>query len=95
MPAMLHDHLDDQLEPVMSEVSVAQAKAHLSEILDRVEAGESVTITRRGKAVARLSGIQTPKKPIDFEALRKLRESQPMSDRSAAEIIREMRDEGY
>ena len=35
----------------MTEVSVAEAKAHLSEILDRVEAGESVVITRRGKAV--------------------------------------------
>lgn len=79
----------------MSEVSVAQAKAHLSEILDRVEAGETVTITRRGKAVARLSGIEAPRKPIDFEALRKLRESLPPLERSSAEIIREMRDEGY
>ena len=79
----------------MSEVSVAQAKAHLSEILVRVEAGETVTITRRGRPVARVSGISTPKKPIDFEALRKFRESQPMSDRSSADIIREMRDEGW
>lgn len=36
-------------------ISVAEAKAHLSEILDRVEAGEEVVITRRGKAVARLA----------------------------------------
>ena len=79
----------------MSEMSVAQAKAHLSEILDRVEAGETVTITRRGRPVARVSGIAAPKKPIDLEALRKFRESQPMSERSAAEMIREMRDEGW
>jgi prevent-host-death family protein len=31
-----------------------EAKTKLAELLDRVEAGETVTITRRGKAVARL-----------------------------------------
>ncbi len=79
----------------MADMSVAQAKAHLSELLDRVEAGETVTITRRGRPVARLTGLVAPKKPIDFEALRKFRETQPVSDRSAADIVREMRDELY
>lgn len=79
----------------MPEISVAHAKAHLSEILDRVEAGESVVITRRGKAVARLSAMEQSRKPIDFEALRRFRESMPMSERSAADMIREMRDEGW
>jgi prevent-host-death family protein len=79
----------------MSEISVAQAKARLSEILNRVEAGETVTITRRGRPVAKLSAVDAPKKPIDFEALRRLRESMPPLERSAAEIIREMRDEGW
>jgi prevent-host-death family protein len=31
-----------------------EAKTKLAELLDRVEAGETVTITRRGKAVAKL-----------------------------------------
>ena len=79
----------------MSEMSVAQAKAHLSEILDRVEAGETVTITRRGRPVARLSGVQASKKPIDLEALRKFRESMPRLRKSAGELIREMRDEEW
>ena len=39
----------------MVEVSVAEAKAKLSELLKQVEAGENVTITRRGKPVAVLS----------------------------------------
>ena len=39
----------------MDTVSLAHAKAHLSALIDRVEAGETVTITRRGKEVARLS----------------------------------------
>jgi len=33
-------------------VGAFEAKTKLAELLDKVEAGESVTITRRGKAVA-------------------------------------------
>ncbi len=39
----------------MTQVSVAEFRKHLPEWLHRVEAGEEVAITRRGKAVARLS----------------------------------------
>ena len=35
-------------------LSVTEAKARFAELLDRVAAGEQVTITRRGKPVARL-----------------------------------------
>jgi prevent-host-death family protein len=38
----------------MATVGAFEAKTKLAELLDRVEAGETVTITRRGKAVARL-----------------------------------------
>ncbi len=38
----------------MKTMTVAHAKAHLSALLDEVEAGEGVIITRRGKPVARL-----------------------------------------
>lgn len=36
----------------MTEVSVVEAKARLADLIRRAEAGESVHITRRGKAVA-------------------------------------------
>ena len=36
----------------MVTVSLAEAKAHLSELLDNVEGGEDVTITRHGRPVA-------------------------------------------
>jgi len=39
-------------ERIMVTVNLAQAKAHLSELLDKVEAGEEVIITRHGRAVA-------------------------------------------
>ena len=38
----------------MTEVGTFEAKNRLSELLDRVESGEEVTITRHGKPVARL-----------------------------------------
>ena len=38
----------------MINVSLAQAKNQLSELIKRVEAGETVAFTRRGKPVARL-----------------------------------------
>lgn len=38
----------------MDPVSVYDAKTHLSRLLDAVEAGEEVVITRNGRPVARL-----------------------------------------
>lgn len=39
----------------MTEVALFEAKNRLSELIDRVVAGEVITITRRGKVVARLA----------------------------------------
>ena len=38
----------------MREVAAAEAKTHLSELLDAVERGETIVITRRGRRVARV-----------------------------------------
>lgn len=35
-----------------------EAKTKLAELLDKVEAGETVTITRRGREVARIVGVR-------------------------------------
>lgn len=43
----------------MLQIQIAEAKAHLSALLERVEAGEEIIIARRGKPVARL--IPEPK----------------------------------
>jgi prevent-host-death family protein len=40
----------------MITVGAFEAKTKLSELLTRVEGGEDIVITRRGKAVARLTG---------------------------------------
>jgi prevent-host-death family protein len=41
----------------MREIGAFEAKNKLGQLLDRVEHGEEVVITRHGKAVARLSPI--------------------------------------
>jgi prevent-host-death family protein len=77
----------------METVSLADAKARLSELVDRAEAGEPVTITRRGKAVAQITAVKQPKKPIDVAAMRALTESMPMQAESAGDFMRRIRDE--
>jgi len=41
----------------MAEVGAYEAKTHLPRLLDEVEAGSSITITRNGRPVARLTPI--------------------------------------
>ena len=53
----------------MITVGSFEAKTKLAELLDKVEAGESVTITRRGREVARLVGIRTDDEQARLKAL--------------------------
>jgi prevent-host-death family protein len=45
----------------MSTIGAFEAKTNFSALLERVERGEQIVITRRGKPVARLVGIEQPK----------------------------------
>lgn len=76
----------------MNAMSLADAKAHPNELLDRVEAGDSVEITRRGKPVARLIRSSTPRKPVDVSKLRALTATMPLQAQDAADLVRSMRD---
>jgi prevent-host-death family protein len=76
----------------MDAVNLADAKAHLSELVDRVEAGESIDITRRGKPVARLMAVARPRKPIDRTMMQALTGAMPPQAGDAADLIRSMRD---
>ena len=46
----------------IQELGAFEAKTHLSRLLDAVEKGEKIYITRRGKRVAQLSAAEEPKK---------------------------------
>ena len=53
----------------MITVGSFEAKTKLAELLDKVEAGESVMITRRGKAVARLVAVKSDDERARLQAL--------------------------
>jgi len=61
----------------MLTVNLVQAKAHLSELLDKVEAGEEVIITRHGRAVAHLHAVSRPKQPLRLDDLAAFRATMP------------------
>jgi antitoxin (DNA-binding transcriptional repressor) of toxin-antitoxin stability system len=75
-------------------VSLADAKARLSELVERAAAGETVIITKRGKPVLRLSRPENPRSPVDLEALRRLTASMPRQSESAGSFVRRLRDDG-
>lgn len=76
----------------MDAYNLAEAKANLSDLVARAEAGETVEIMRRGKPVARLTPIVEPKKALDINMLRALTEGMTMQTQSAGDFVREMRD---
>lgn len=45
------------------QVNIHQAKTHLSALLQRVSAGEEITIARAGVPVARLVSVKSPRQP--------------------------------
>ena len=77
----------------MNTVNLADAKAHLSELVAQAELGEAVCITRRGKPVARLAPVDVPLRPINLAALQALTSSMPKQDEAAGDFVRQMRDE--
>ena len=74
-------------------VSLADAKAHLSELVERAAAGEAVCITRRGKPVAQIIAVDYPRKRIDAAALKAVTDAMPVQPEMARDLIRRMRDE--
>jgi prevent-host-death family protein len=77
----------------MRSINLADAKAHLSELVDQAAAGEPVCITRRGKPVARLTAVTTGRKRIDPSALRAMTDAMPMQPEAARYFVRRMRDD--
>jgi len=82
----------------MATYTLAQAKDQLSRLVDEALNGEPVTITRHGKAVVRLTPMQSVPRAMtteDIEWLAKRRATRPKLSKSGAQIVREMRDEDW
>jgi prevent-host-death family protein len=85
----------------MPTYSVAEAKNSLPKLLDKAIAGEEVTITRRGRPIARIVSEPPvvrraggPQSPGDVEWIKRHRVT-PKVQVDAVELVRRMRDEGH
>lgn len=79
----------------MSEIALFEAKNRLSELIDRVQRGEVVLITRRGKVVAQLglpSGQDATGRATDaIERVRAARAGTGLAGLNSRELIAEGR----
>lgn len=76
----------------MNSMTLAHAKAHLSELLNTVEAGEEVLITRHGRPVAKVVPASPVKHAVPLKQLAELRRQLPPRKGSSAQSLRELRD---
>lgn len=75
----------------MRVVSLASAKAQLSELIHQAEQGEEILITRHGQPVVRLLAVDRPKRPVAPRA--SFRDKLPGWSQDSASLIRAARDE--
>jgi prevent-host-death family protein len=77
----------------MGTTNLADAKARLSELVDRAAAGEVIDITRRGKPVARLMGAVGARKTVQASVLKAFTATLSPQAQDAASLVRSMRDD--
>jgi antitoxin (DNA-binding transcriptional repressor) of toxin-antitoxin stability system len=77
----------------VTSVTLAEAKARLSELTERAAAGEELVITKRGRPVGRLSRFVPSKRVVDVARLRQLTDCIAGSTRDGDEVMRRLRDE--
>lgn len=79
----------------MATIGAFAAKTHLSELLDRVEAGEEIVITRRGAPVAKLVPLAPARERKEIRALideiKRDRKGRDLGGVSVKELVREGR----
>ena len=80
----------------MRTLTLAETKSHLSAVVDQVQAGEEIVITRRGRRVARIvpeRALSEADASAALEALRSFVLAQSEQRRPARAVVREIRDE--
>jgi len=78
----------------MRTVQASEAKTHLLRLLDAVEQGETVVITRHGRAIARLSPEADRRQAEIDDAIANIRAIGRRNGRITVEELLSARDEG-
>ncbi len=84
----------------MSEHSIGEAQANLSDLIDRALAGEGVVITREGRPAVVLKPLRSSGRPVTDADLRWLAERRAASSAKpcavgAGATVSRLRDEGW
>ena len=70
------------------EVGAYEAKTNLSRLLERVERGERITLTRHGRPVAMLVPVEEKRPPEEVvRELREFRQERRLGDMEVREMI--------
>ena len=78
----------------MKQIQASEAKAKLAELLDEVENGETVVITRHGKAIARLVPDEEAHRADARRAMDEIEAARKHAPRVTKVEILAWRDEG-
>jgi prevent-host-death family protein len=81
-------------ERLLREIQASEAKAHLPELLDNVERGETLIITRHGRAIARIvpeTGVR--QREVD-QAIANIRRLRKRNRKVTVKELLSARDEG-
>lgn len=82
---------------IMKQVQATEAKAHLAELLSRVERGESISITRHGNIIAHLVPAESQDQKLRqklIQTFRQKRNAWGDCELSTAEIF-DLRHDGH
>jgi prevent-host-death family protein len=79
---------------IMREVQASEAKTHLPQLLDEVEHGETIVITRHGRRIARLVPDSDRRLADAREAVAAIRALRKGAGKITVEELLTMRDEG-
>lgn len=87
----------DQLKVtrIMREVQASEAKTHLPQLLDDVERGETIVITRHGRPVARLIPDQDSRRAEVAKAIEGIMELRKRTGKVTLQEILDARHEGH
>ena len=76
------------------QIQASEAKAHLPQLLDAVERGETLVITRHGRAIARIVPAANHRQHEIADALAAIRSIQKRTGKIRRQDILSARDEG-
>ncbi len=79
----------------MREVQASAAKTHLAQLLDDVERGETIVITRHGRPIARIVPEADRRREQTAAAMREIERLRQRMPKLTIEEILEARHEGH